>query len=159
MEVTIAIRGGGRIVRRGNDPIYKTIEEKQVRKPVPQNVTWDDADQKNSALGDKTASFPDIFAGDFVASPFTESGLNRARSGRFLRPSSYPQPAGISEDGQGGCGYERRPLLYDPPPDLRGYFLQRPVTGTWYTAGFGAGCRRIKELETYDEFRDMPEEK
>lgn len=39
-----------------NDPIYKTIEEKTGVKLVPQNVTWDDADQKIQ-LWRQTASF------------------------------------------------------------------------------------------------------
>ena len=47
VEVTIAIWGAEDGLSGGeNDPIYKTIEEKTGVKLVPQNVTWDDADQK-----------------------------------------------------------------------------------------------------------------
>ena len=64
-----------------NDPIYKTIEEKTGVKLVPQNVTWDDADQKIQ-LWATNGQLPDIFAGDFVSKSFygkwIEQGVIRA---------------------------------------------------------------------------------
>ena len=82
VEVTIAIWGAEDGLSGGeNDPIYKTIEEKTGVKLVPQNVTWDDADQKIQ-LWATNGQLPDIFAGDFVSKNFygkwIEQGVIRA---------------------------------------------------------------------------------
>lgn len=69
VEVSIAIWGAEDALANPDDPILKQLEEKTGVRLVPQNVTWDDSEQKIQ-LWATNGQLPDIFAGDFVSKSF-----------------------------------------------------------------------------------------
>ena len=156
VEVTIAIWGAEDGLSGGeNDPIYKTIEEKTGVKLVPQNVTWDDADQKIQ-LWATNGQLPDIFAGDFVSKSFygkwIEQGVIRALPDDL---SAYPNLQEYLKMDRAVAAM-RDGHYYMIPRQTYGdisYSVQdRNVVYRWDLAQ-AAGV--TKEPETYDEFRDM----
>ena len=65
VEVSIAIWGAEDGLADPDDPILEKLEEETGVRLIPQNVTWDDAEQKIQ-LWATNGQLPDIFAGDFV---------------------------------------------------------------------------------------------
>lgn len=124
-------------------------------KLVPQNVTWDDADQKIQ-LWATNGQLPDIFAGDFVSKSFygkwIEQGVIRALPDDL---SAYPNLQEYLKMDRAVAAM-RDGHYYMIPRQTYGdisYSVQdRNVVYRWDLAQ-AAGV--TKEPETYDEFRDM----
>ncbi|WP_312642658.1 extracellular solute-binding protein [Hydrogenoanaerobacterium sp.] len=156
VEISIAIWGAEDGLSGGeNDKVLKTLEEKTGVRLVPQNVTWDDAEQKIQ-LWATNGQLPDIFSGDFVGKSFffnwVEQGVIRALPDDL---SAYPnlkeyltmeRAVAAKQDGK----------YYMVPRQTYGdisYSVQdRNVVYRWDLAQ-KAGV--TKEPETYDEFHDM----
>lgn len=155
VEVSIAIWGVEEALSDPDDPILKQIEEKTGVKLVPQNVTWDDSEQKIQ-LWATNGQLPDIFAGDYVSKSFygnwIEQGVIRALPSDL---SAYPNLAEHMnmERAQAAA---RDGKLYMIPRTTYGditYSVQdRNVVYRWDLAQ-AAGV--TKEPETYEEFCDM----
>ena len=127
VEVSIAIWGAEDGLADPDDPILKKLEEETGVRLVPQNVTWDDAEQKIQ-LWATNGQLPDIFAGDFVTKSFygnwIEQGVIRALPDDL---SAYPN---LAEHMQ----MERAQAA---ARDGKLYMIPRTAcwTATWYTAG------------------------
>lgn len=155
VEISIAIWGADEGLADPNDPIRRQIEEKTGVKLVPQNVTWDDAEQKIQ-LWATNGQLPDIFAGDFVAKSFygnwIEQGVIRALPDDL---SPYPNLAEHMKMERAQAA-ARDGKLYMIPRTTYGdisYSVQdRNVVYRWDLAQ-AAGV--TKEPETYEEFCDM----
>lgn len=156
IEVSIAIWGAEEGLSGGeNDPIYKTIEEKTGVKLVPQNVTWDDSEQKIQ-LWATNGQLPDIFCGDFVGKSFffnwIEQNVIRALPDDL---SAYPNLSDYLKIER-AIAAKQDGKFYMIPRQTYGdisYSVQdRNVVYRWDLAQ-KAGV--TKEPETYDEFRDM----
>ncbi len=156
IEVSIAIWGAEDGLSGGkDDAIYKTLEEKTGVRLVPQNVTWDDSEQKIQ-LWATNGQLPDIFCGDFVSKSFfgnwVEQGVIRSLPQDL---SKYPD---LKEylTMERAVAAKKNDQFYMIPRQTYGdisYSVQdRNVVYRWDLAK-KAGV--TKEPETYDEFRDM----
>ena len=79
VEVSIAIWGAEDGLADPDDPILKKLEEETGVRLIPQNVTWDDAEQKIQ-LWATNGQLPDIFAGDFVTKSFYGNWIEQGLS-------------------------------------------------------------------------------
>lgn len=155
VDISIAIWGADEGLSDPNDPILKGIEEATGVHLVPQNVTWDDSEQKIQ-LWATNGQLPDIFAGDFVAKSFygnwIEQGVIRALPDDL---SAYPNLAEhmkmerAQAAGRDGKLYMIPRTTYG---DITYSVLDRNVVYRWDLAQ-KAGI--TKEPETYEEFCDM----
>jgi putative aldouronate transport system substrate-binding protein len=156
IEVSIAIWGAeDALSGSDNDPIYKIIEEKTGVHLVPQNITWDDAEQKIQ-LWATNGQLPDIFAGDFVSKSFfgkwVEQGVIRALPDDL---SAYPNLKEYIKMERAVAAMKDGKYYMIPRQtygDISYSVLDRNVVYRWDLAQ-AAGV--TKEPETYDEFRDM----
>lgn len=155
VEVSIAIWGVEEALSNPDDPILKQIEEKTGVKLVPQNVTWDDSEQKIQ-LWATNGQLPDIFAGDYVSKSFfgnwIEQGVIRALPSNL---SDYPNLAEHMKMERARSA-ARDGDFYMIPRTTYGditYSVQdRNIVYRWDLAQ-SAGV--TKEPETYEEFCDM----
>lgn len=155
VEVTIAIWGAEDGLSNPDDPILKQIEEKTGVRLVPQNVTWDDSEQKIQ-LWATNNQLPDIFAGDFVSKSFygnwIEQGVIRALPEDL---SAYPNLAEHMKMERAQAAARDGRFYMIPRTtygDISYSVLDRNVVYRWDLAQ-AAGV--TKEPETYDEFCDM----
>lgn len=155
VEVSIAIWGVEEALSNPDDPVLKQIEEKTGVKLVPQNVTWDDSEQKIQ-LWATNGQLPDIFAGDFVAKSFygnwIEQGVIRALPEDL---SAYPNLAEHMQMERAQAAARDGKLYMIPRTtygDISYSVLDRNVVYRWDLAQ-AAGV--TKEPETYEEFADM----
>lgn len=155
VEVTIAIWGAEDGLSNQEDPIYKKIEEKTGVRLIPQNVTWDDSEQKIQ-LWATNNQLPDIFAGDFVAKSFygnwIEQGVIRALPEDL---SAYPNLAEHMQMERAQAAARDGKFYMIPRTtygDISYSVLDRNVVYRWDLAQ-AAGV--TKEPETYEEFCDM----
>lgn len=155
VEVTIAIWGAEDGLSNQEDPIYKRIEEKTGVRLIPQNVTWDDSEQKIQ-LWATNNQLPDIFAGDFVAKSFygnwIEQGVIRALPEDL---SAYPNLAEHMQMERAQAAARDGKFYMIPRTtygDISYSVLDRNVVYRWDLAQ-AAGV--TKEPETYEEFCDM----
>lgn len=155
VEVSIAIWGAEDGLADPDDPILEKLEEETGVRLIPQNVTWDDAEQKIQ-LWATNGQLPDIFAGDFVTKSFygnwIEQGVIRALPDDL---SAYPNLAEHMQMER-APGSRRDGKLYMIPRttygDITYSVLDRNVVYRWDLAQ-AAGV--TKEPETYEEFCDM----
>lgn len=119
VEVSIAIWGAEDALANPDDPILKQLEEKTGVRLVPQNVTWDDSEQKIQ-LWATNGQLPDIFAGDFVSKSFygnwIDQGVIRALPDDL---SAYPNLAEHMQMERAQGGKPKRKALYDSAHNLR----------------------------------------
>ena len=138
-----------------DDPILKQIEEKAGVHLVPQNVTWDDAEQKIQ-LWATNGQLPDLFAGDFVGKTFfgnwVEQGVIRALPDDltpYPNLAEHMQMERAQASARDGKFYMIPRTTYG---DISYSVLDRNVVYRWDLAQ-AAGV--TKEPETYEEFCDM----
>lgn len=155
IEITVAIWGAEDGLANPEDPILKQIEEKTGVHLVPQNVTWDDSEQKIQ-LWATNNQLPDIFAGDFVSKSFygnwVEQGVVRALPEDL---SGYPNLEEHMKMGRAQAAARDGKLYMIPRTtygDISYSVLDRNVVYRWDLAQ-AAGV--TKEPETYEEFCDM----
>lgn len=155
VEVSIAIWGAEDGLADPDDPILKKLEEETGVRLIPQNVTWDDAEQKIQ-LWATNGQLPDIFAGDFVAKSFygnwIEQGVIRALPDDL---SAYPNLAEHMQMERAQAAARDGKLYMIPRTtygDITYSVLDRNVVYRWDLAQ-AAGV--TKEPETYEEFCDM----
>ncbi len=155
VEISIAIWGADAGLSNPDDPILKQIEEKTGVHLVPQNVTWDDAEQKIQ-LWATNGQLPDVFAGDFVTKSFygnwIEQGVIRALPDDL---SAYPNLAEHMKMER-AVAASRNGKFYMIPRttygDISYSVLDRNIVYRWDLAQ-AAGI--TKEPETYEEFNEM----
>lgn len=155
VEVSIAIWGAEDALANPDDPILKQLEEKTGVRLVPQNVTWDDSEQKIQ-LWATNGQLPDIFAGDFVSKSFygnwIDQGVIRALPDDL---SAYPNLAEHMQMERAQAASRNGKLYMIPRTtygDITYSVLDRNVVYRWDLAQ-AAGV--TKEPETYEEFCDM----
>lgn len=155
VEITIAIWGAEDGLANPDDPILKQIEEKTGVHLVPQNVTWDDAEQKIQ-LWATNGQLPDLFAGDFVGKTFfgnwVEQGVIRALPDDltpYPNLAEHMQMERAQAAARDGKFYMIPRTTYG---DISYSVLDRNVVYRWDLAQ-AAGV--TKEPETYEEFCDM----
>lgn len=155
VDVTVAIWGAEDGLSNPDDPILKQIEEKTGVRLIPQNVTWDDSEQKIQ-LWATNNQLPDIFAGDFVSKSFygnwIEQGVIRALPADL---SAYPNLADHMKMERAQAAAREGRFYMIPRTtygDISYSVLDRNVVYRWDLAQ-AAGV--TKEPETYDEFCDM----
>lgn len=155
VEITIAIWGAEDGLANPDDPILKQIEEKTGVHLVPQNVTWDDAEQKIQ-LWATNGQLPDLFAGDFVGKTFfgnwVEQGVIRALPDDltpYPNLAEHMQMERAQASARDGKFYMIPRTTYG---DISYSVLDRNVVYRWDLAQ-AAGV--TKEPETYEEFCDM----
>lgn len=155
VEVTISIWGADDGLTNPDDPILKQIEARTGVKLVPQNVTWDDAEQKIQ-LWATNGQLPDIFAGDFVSKSFygnwIEQGVIRALPEDL---SAYPSLEEHMQMERAQAAARNGKLYMIPRTtygDISYSVLDRNVVYRWDLAQ-AAGI--TKEPETYEEFCNM----
>lgn len=155
VEVTIAIWGAEDGLSNPDDPILKKIEQETGVRLVPQNVTWDDSEQKIQ-LWATNGQLPDIFAGDFVSKSFygnwIEQGVIRALPDDL---SAYPDLAEHMKMERAQAAARDGKFYMIPRTtygDITYSVLDRNVVYRWDLAQ-AAGV--TKEPETYEEFCDM----
>ena len=155
VEISIAIWGAEDGLANPDDPILKQIEEKTGVHLVPQNVTWDDAEQKIQ-LWATNGQLPDLFAGDFVAKTFfgnwVEQGVIRALPDDltpYPNLAEHMQMERAQAAARDGKFYMIPRTTYG---DISYSVLDRNVVYRWDLAQ-AAGV--TKEPETYEEFCDM----
>ena len=155
VDVTIAIWGADDGLSDPNDHILKTLEEKTGVHLVPQNVTWDDFEQKIQ-LWSTNGQLPDIFVGDFVGKSFfgnwIEQGTIRALPEDL---SAYPNLAEYLKMDRAQAAMRDGKYYMIPRStykDISYSVLDRNVVYRWDLAK-KAGV--TKEPETYEEFADM----
>lgn len=156
VEVSVAIWGAEDGLNGcENDPIYQKILEETGVKLVPQNITWDDAEQKIQ-LWATNGQLPDIFAGDYVGKAFYHNWVDQG----VIR--SLPENLDAYPNLKEYLTMERAQAAmkdgkyYMIPRQTYGditYSVQdRNVAYRWDLAQ-KAGV--TKEPETYEEFCDM----
>lgn len=155
VEITVAIWGAEDGLANPDDPILKQIEAKTGVRLVPQNVTWDDAEQKIQ-LWATNGQLPDLFAGDFVAKTFfgnwVEQGVIRALPDDltpYPNLAEHMQMERAQAAARDGKFYMIPRTTYG---DISYSVLDRNVVYRWDLAQ-AAGV--TKEPETYAEFSDM----
>lgn len=155
VEITVAIWGAEDGLANPEDPILKKIEEETGVHLVPQNVTWDDSEQKIQ-LWATNNQLPDIFAGDFVSKSFygnwVEQGVVRALPEDL---SGYPNLEEHMKMGRAQAAARDGKFYMIPRTtygDISYSVLDRNVVYRWDLAQ-AAGV--TKEPETYEEFCDM----
>lgn len=155
VEISIAIWGVEDALANPNDPILKQLEEKTGVRLVPQNVTWDDSEQKIQ-LWATNGQLPDIFAGDFVSKSFygnwIDQGVIRALPDDL---SAYPALAEHMQMERAQAAARNGKFYMIPRTtygDITYSVLDRNVVYRWDLAQ-AAGV--TKEPETYEEFCDM----
>lgn len=155
VEITVAIWGAEDGLANPEDPILKKIEEETGVRLVPQNVTWDDSEQKIQ-LWATNNQLPDIFAGDFVSKSFygnwVEQGVVRALPEDL---SGYPNLEEHMKMGRAQAAARDGKFYMIPRTtygDISYSVLDRNVVYRWDLAQ-AAGV--TKEPETYEEFCDM----
>lgn len=155
VEITVAIWGAEDGLANQEDPILKKIEEETGVHLVPQNVTWDDSEQKIQ-LWATNNQLPDIFAGDFVSKSFygnwVEQGVVRALPEDL---SGYPNLEEHMKMGRAQAAARDGKFYMIPRTtygDISYSVLDRNVVYRWDLAQ-AAGV--TKEPETYEEFCDM----
>lgn len=155
VEITVAIWGAEDGLSNPDDPVLKKLEEKTGVKLVPQNITWDDGDQKIQ-LWATNGQLPDIFAGDFVSRSFfgnwIDQGVIRALPDDL---SAYPNLAEHMKMERAQAAARDGKLYMIPRTtygDISYSVLDRNVVYRWDLAQ-AAGV--TKEPETYEEFSDM----
>lgn len=155
VEISIAIWGAEDGLANPDDPVLKKIEEETGVHLVPQNVTWDDAEQKIQ-LWATNGQLPDLFAGDFVGKSFftnwVEQGVIRALPDDL---SAYPNLAEHMQMERAQAAARDGKFYMIPRTtygDISYSVLDRNVVYRWDLAQ-AAGV--TKEPETYEEFCDM----
>ncbi len=155
VEISIAIWGAEDGLANPDDPVLKKIEEETGVHLVPQNVTWDDAEQKIQ-LWATNGQLPDLFAGDFVGKSFftnwIEQGVIRALPDDL---SAYPNLAEHMQMERAQAAARDGKFYMIPRTtygDISYSVLDRNVVYRWDLAQ-AAGV--TKEPETYEEFCDM----
>ncbi|MGP1403452.1 MAG: extracellular solute-binding protein [Catonella sp.] len=155
VDVTVAIWGIEDALSDPDDAILKTLEEKTGVHLIPQNITWDDAEQKVQ-LWSTNGQLPDIFVGDFVAKSFfgnwIEQGTIRALPDDL---SAYPNLAEYLKMERAQAAMRDGKYYMIPRrtyKDISYSVLDRNVVYRWDLAQ-KAGV--TKEPETYEEFADM----
>ena len=155
IEVSVAIWGVEDALTDPNDPILQKIQEVAGVKIVPQNVTWDDAEQKIQ-LWATNGQLPDIFAGDFVGKAFYGKWIDE----HVIRAlpddlSAYPSLAEHMQMERAQAAMRDGKYYMIPRTtysDITYSVLDRNVVYRWDLAQ-AAGVE--KEPETYEEFCDM----
>lgn len=155
IEVSIAIWGIEDALTDPNDPVLQKIEEAAGIKIVPQNVTWDDAEQKIQ-LWATNGQLPDIFAGDFVSKAFYGKWIDE----KVIRAlpddlSAYPNLAEHLQMERAKAAMRDGKYYMIPRTtysDITYSVLDRNVVYRWDLAQ-AAGVE--KEPETYEEFCEM----
>lgn len=155
VDVTVAIWGIEDALSDPNDAILKTLEEKTGVHLIPQNITWDDAEQKVQ-LWSTNGQLPDIFVGDFVAKSFfgnwIEQGTIRALPDDL---SAYPNLTEYLKMDKAQAAMRDGKYYMIPRrtyKDISYSVLDRNIVYRWDLAQ-KAGV--TKEPETFDEFADM----
>ena len=155
VDVTVAIWGVDDGLSDPNDPILKTLEEKTGVHLVPQNITWDDAEQKVQ-LWATNGQLPDIFVGDFVGKAFfgnwIEQGTIRALPDDL---SAYPNLTEYLKMERAQAAMRDGKYYMIPRStykDISYSVLDRNIAYRWDLAK-KAGV--TKEPETYEEFAEM----
>ncbi len=156
IDVTIAIwdiedsLSGGK-----NDKILQKIQEKTGVHIIPQNITWDDSEQKIK-LWAASNSLPDIFTGGFVGTSFfydwVKQGVIRSLPTDL---SNYPNLQEYMKMDRAKSAKQDDKFYMIPRQtygDITFSVQDRSVAYRWDLAK-AAGV--TKEPETYDEFRDM----
>ena len=155
VDVTVAIWGADDGLSDSNDPILKKLEEKTGVHLIPQNITWDDFEQKVQ-LWSTNGQLPDIFVGDFVGKSFfgnwVEQGIIRALPDDL---SAYPNLTEYLKMERAQAAKKDGKYYMIPRStykDISYSVLDRNVAYRWDLAQ-KAGV--TKEPETYEEFADM----
>lgn len=155
IDVTVAVWGADAGLSGAEDPILDIIEEKTGVHLIPQNITWDDSEQKIQ-LWATNGQLPDIFAGDYVGKSFfynwIEQGVIRALPedlSDYPYLSEYLQMERAQAAMQDGKYYMIPRQTYG---DISYSVLDRNIVYRWDLAQ-KAGV--TKEPETWDEFREM----
>ena len=156
-EVSVAIWGAEEGLAGGSqDAVLSELEKATGVRLVPQNITWDDADQKIQ-LWATNGQLPDIFVGDYVGKSFFFNWINQGVI-RALPDdlSAYPSLKAYLEGSNRAQSAMQDGKYYMIPrrtyPDLSYSVLDRNIAYRWDLAQ-AAGI--TKEPETYDEFRAM----